>query len=196
MVSCVIYHIFLICFFLLCSTFLQDKYIFFCDLAWTFVNVYIFELRALSYCDFCLLTLIKWCAKWPKWCGNRFVFDKSEWMFLNGFEWMFLNGQTGQSGRTARRLQTCPILSAHFGNVRSILEYGCLCYLGRSRTKSLETAWQNSAQISYMTSILRTHVTTHNHLNHSPIMIFWNSLKSLAYLLSAWQNSSLTISRR
>ena len=39
-----------------------------------------------------------------------------------------------QTGRTAGRLQTGPILAAYFGNIRSILEYGCVIWGGAAPT--------------------------------------------------------------
>ena len=80
-----------------------------------------------------------------------------------------------QTGRTAGRLQTGPILAAYFGNVRSVIEYGCVIWGGAAPTHLKRLDRIQHKFLSWLSLYVQRHRPSNS---LSRIMIYYNSSMS------------------
>ena len=78
-----------------------------------------------------------------------------------------------QTGRTAGRLQTGPILAAYFGNVRSVLEYGCVIWGGAAPTHLKRLDRIQHKFLSWLSFFSRTH-RPYNSLSYQDLLHQFN----------------------
>ena len=78
-----------------------------------------------------------------------------------------------QTGRTAGRLQTGPILAAYFGNVRSVLEYGCVIWGGAAPTHLKRLDRIQHKFLSWLSFFSRNH-RPYNSLSYQDLLHQFN----------------------